>query len=90
MSFFLIRLLQNFSHMEMDLSAQPLDARPPQEWAMAEGHKGKEKIVVKTHLTLYVHVSISIGCVVVLGRSGLTATWVTSGRAVGQDDRGGA
>ena len=57
MSFFLIRLLQNFSHMELDLSAQPPEARPPAEWASAEGQKGKEKIIPKCHLTLYVHVS---------------------------------
>ncbi|KAI0332390.1 cytochrome P450 monooxygenase pc-3 [Cubamyces sp. BRFM 1775] len=55
MSFFLIRLLQNFSHMELDLSAQPPDARPRPEWASAEGQKGKEKVVPKSHLTLYVH-----------------------------------
>ena len=57
MSFFLIRLLQNFSHMELDLSAQPPEARPPPEWVSAEGQKGVEKIVPKAHLTLYIHVS---------------------------------
>ncbi len=57
MSFFLIRLLQNFSQMELDLSAQPPEARPPPEWAGAEGQKGAEKIFPKAHLTLYVHVS---------------------------------
>ncbi|RDX53659.1 cytochrome P450 monooxygenase pc-3 [Lentinus brumalis] len=55
MSFFLIRLLQNFSQMELDLSAQPPEARPPHEWAGAEGQKGAEKIFPKAHLTLYVH-----------------------------------
>ncbi|KAM5531928.1 hypothetical protein V8D89_014398 [Ganoderma adspersum] len=54
MSFFLIRLLQHFSHMELDLSAQPDDARPPPEWVNEEGHRSKEKITPKTHLTLYV------------------------------------
>lgn len=57
MSFFLIRLLQNFTHVELELSAQPPDARPPKEWASAEGQKGQEKIIPKCHLTLYVHVS---------------------------------
>ena len=57
MSFFLIRLLQNFSHMELDLSAQPPAARPPPDWASAEGQKGIEKIVPRAHLTLYVLVS---------------------------------
>ncbi|KAJ3013411.1 hypothetical protein NUW54_g1605 [Trametes sanguinea] len=55
MSFFLIRLLQNFSSMELDLSAQPPDARPPPGWAGAEGQKGLEKIVPKSHISLYVH-----------------------------------
>ncbi|KAI0751543.1 cytochrome P450 monooxygenase pc-2 [Daedaleopsis nitida] len=54
MSFFLIRLLQNFSHMEMDLAAQPPEARAPTEWASAEGQQGREKIIPKAHLTLYV------------------------------------
>ncbi|TBU49015.1 cytochrome P450 [Dichomitus squalens] len=54
MSFFLIRLLQHFSHMELDLDAQPPEARPPPEWANDEGHRGKEKISPKVHLTLYV------------------------------------
>ncbi|KAH9849997.1 cytochrome P450 monooxygenase pc-3 [Lenzites betulinus] len=55
MSFFLIRLLQNFKNVELDLAAQPPDARPPKEWAIAEGHKGQEKVIAKCHLTLYVH-----------------------------------
>ncbi|KAI0772037.1 cytochrome P450 monooxygenase pc-3 [Trametes elegans] len=55
MSFFLTRLLQTFSSMELDLSAQPPEARPPAEWARAEGQKGKEKIFPKTHLSMYVH-----------------------------------
>lgn len=58
MSFFLIRLLQHFSHMELDLGAQAPDARPPPKWANDEGHRGKEKVFPKTHLTLYVLVRI--------------------------------
>ncbi|KAI0779781.1 cytochrome P450 monooxygenase pc-2 [Fomes fomentarius] len=54
MSFFLIRLLQNFSHMELDLSAQRPEARPPADWVGAEGRKGKEKIIPRVHLTLSV------------------------------------
>nr|BED42918.1 cytochrome P450 monooxygenase [Trametes versicolor] len=53
MSFFLIRLLQNFSSLEMDLTAQPLDSRAPREWASAEGQQGKEKIIPKCLLTLF-------------------------------------
>ncbi|KAL7282251.1 hypothetical protein ACG7TL_003720 [Trametes sanguinea] len=54
-SFLLIRLLQNFSSMELDLSARAPDARPPPEWAGAEGQKGLEKVVPKCHISLYVH-----------------------------------
>ena len=67
MSFFLIRLLQNFSHMELDLSAQPPEVRVPPEWARAEGQKGKEKIMPKAHLTLYAEVRDTLrlwsGCI---------------------------
>ncbi|KAI0637982.1 cytochrome P450 monooxygenase pc-2 [Trametes polyzona] len=52
-SFFLIRLLQNFSHVELDLSAQPPDSRAPPEWAEAEGQKGMEKIFPRCQLTLF-------------------------------------
>ncbi|KAI0667717.1 cytochrome P450 monooxygenase pc-3 [Trametes maxima] len=52
-SFFLIRLLQHFSHMEIDLSSQPPQSRPPVAWAAKEGQQGKEKIFPKTHVTLY-------------------------------------
>nr|VWO95222.1 Arf family GTPase [Ganoderma boninense] len=54
MSFFLIRLLQHFSHMELDLDAQPPEARPPSEWAGSEGQRGVEKIMPRMHLTLYI------------------------------------
>ncbi|KAI0663218.1 cytochrome P450 monooxygenase pc-2 [Cubamyces menziesii] len=52
-SFFLIRLLQSFSDVQLDLSAQPLESRPPPEWAGAEGQKGVEKIMPRCLLTLY-------------------------------------
>ena len=58
MSFFLIRLLQHFSHMELDLDARPLDARPPPEWAGSEGQRGVEQIVPRMHLTLYIEVHL--------------------------------
>ncbi|KAH9927188.1 cytochrome P450 monooxygenase pc-2 [Epithele typhae] len=53
-SFFLIRLLQSFSDMELDLAAQPPSAFPPAEWAHCEGQKGREKVRAKAHLTTYV------------------------------------
>ncbi|EIW61465.1 cytochrome P450 monooxygenase pc-3 [Trametes versicolor FP-101664 SS1] len=53
MSFFIIRLLQNFSSVSLDLAAQPPDTLPPSEWKDAPGRKGKEQIFPKSHLTLY-------------------------------------
>ena len=53
MSFFLIKLLQRFSAMELVPEAAPSDSLPPKEWASATGRKGKEKFWPKTHLTLY-------------------------------------
>ncbi|KAL7282246.1 hypothetical protein ACG7TL_003715 [Trametes sanguinea] len=55
MFYFIVRLLQNFASMDLDLAAQPPDARPPSEWANAEGQQGREKIIPKCHLTLYMH-----------------------------------
>lgn len=57
MSFFMIRLLQNFSSMELELTAQPPDARPPPEWKEFMGRKGVEQVTPKSHFTLYAHVS---------------------------------
>lgn len=58
MSFFIIRLLQNFSSVSLDLTAQPPDTLPPSEWKDAPGRKGKEQIFPKSHLTLYSFVSL--------------------------------
>ncbi|RDX53656.1 cytochrome P450 monooxygenase pc-3 [Lentinus brumalis] len=55
MSFFMIRLLQNFSSMELDLTAQPPEARPPVEWREPPEHRrAAEQIRPKSHFTLYV------------------------------------
>ncbi|KZT09730.1 cytochrome P450 monooxygenase pc-3 [Laetiporus sulphureus 93-53] len=53
MSFFLIKLLQRFSVMELVPEAAPQDSLPPREWAGLPGRKGVEKVWPKTHLTLY-------------------------------------
>ncbi|PIL36945.1 cytochrome P450 [Ganoderma sinense ZZ0214-1] len=53
MSFFMIRLLQNFSSMELDLTAQPADSLPPPEWAEGEGRRAKEQLMPKAHFTLF-------------------------------------
>ncbi|KZT71413.1 cytochrome P450 [Daedalea quercina L-15889] len=54
MSFFLIKLLQRFSAMELAPEAASPSVLPPKEWASAPGRKGKEKFAPKSHLTLYV------------------------------------
>ncbi|KZT71411.1 cytochrome P450 [Daedalea quercina L-15889] len=53
MSFFLIKLLQRFSAMELAPEAISPGMLPPKEWASAPGRKGKEKFAPKSHLTLY-------------------------------------
>ncbi|THH31315.1 hypothetical protein EUX98_g2873 [Antrodiella citrinella] len=54
MSFFLVRLLQNFETMELDLAAQPPSARPPAEWKTSPKLRVREeKIRPKQHLTMY-------------------------------------
>ncbi|KAF8185162.1 cytochrome P450 [Pholiota molesta] len=55
-SFFLVRLLQNFSSFALAPDAQPPASRPPQSWALDTDdiRKAREKIRPKNHLTLYV------------------------------------
>ena len=57
MSFFIVRLLQNFEDITLDLDSHPPDSRVPKEWAGAPGRKGIEKFWPKAHLTLYSKVS---------------------------------
>lgn len=57
MSFVLIRLLQTFSSISLDVDAQSPDTRPPAHWAGAKGRKGTEEIWPKVHLTMYTYVS---------------------------------
>jgi hypothetical protein len=49
----LIRLLQNFSGIELDEAAQPPDSRPPPEWKAAAGRKAFERFWPKAHLALH-------------------------------------
>ncbi|KAJ3501438.1 hypothetical protein NMY22_g18926 [Coprinellus aureogranulatus] len=54
-SFFLVRLLQAFSSISLAPEAQPVDSRPPAEWASSPDLRiRREKVKPKTHLTLYV------------------------------------
>ncbi|KAJ7065671.1 cytochrome P450 [Mycena amicta] len=73
-SFFLIRLLQTFSSIALDLDAQPPAARPPAVWTQegqdVSGWKAREKVRPKSHLTLYV-------------KGGL---WVTMGEGEGETE----
>ncbi|KAI0786162.1 cytochrome P450 monooxygenase pc-2 [Abortiporus biennis] len=50
MSFFLIKLMQNFSSMELDTLVQKA---PPASWAGMPGRKGVEKVLIRAHLTAY-------------------------------------
>ncbi|KAF8206094.1 cytochrome P450 [Mycena galopus ATCC 62051] len=56
-SFFLVRLLQTFSSVSLDLDAQPPAARPPAAWKTDDksGWTAKEKIRPRSHLTLFVY-----------------------------------
>ncbi|TFK72864.1 cytochrome P450 monooxygenase pc-3 [Pluteus cervinus] len=55
MSFFLIRLLQSFSSISLDLSARPDSTRPPEAWKLTkEGRQAKEKLLTDAHLTLFI------------------------------------
>ncbi|KAJ7165554.1 cytochrome P450 monooxygenase pc-3 [Mycena crocata] len=53
-SFFLIRLLQNFGDFSLAPDAQPESTKPPASWKECKGTKATEKIMLGTHLTMYV------------------------------------
>ena len=54
-----MRLLQNFSTISLASGAQPLDSRPPADWAEDKvGRKGREKIRPRAHLSMYVQVCV--------------------------------
>jgi len=57
MSFMLIRLLQNFSEITLDLSSAPEEAHPLPAWAQGTGRKAYEKVRPRSHLTMYARVS---------------------------------
>jgi hypothetical protein len=56
-SFFLTRFLQSFSSVSLASDAQPRHSHPPTDWAKAAGRKSIEKIMAKSHLTIYAFVS---------------------------------
>jgi hypothetical protein len=57
MSYFLIRLLQNFSEISFAEDVQPPETRPPAEWKSCPGTKGTDKIRFTVSLTLAIKVS---------------------------------
>ena len=57
MSFFIVRLLQNFETITLDVDSQPPESRPPAHWAGLPGRKGVEKFWPKAHLTVFAAVS---------------------------------
>ncbi|KDQ19554.1 hypothetical protein BOTBODRAFT_28130 [Botryobasidium botryosum FD-172 SS1] len=52
-SFFLIRLLQNFDRITLAPEAQPPGSLPPSSWASGGGRRAIERVWPKSHLTLY-------------------------------------
>ncbi|KAF8164800.1 cytochrome P450 monooxygenase pc-3 [Crassisporium funariophilum] len=57
-SFFLIRLLQQFSSITHVLEAQPPDSRPPESWKGCVGTKGRDNVRIKSYVTM----SVMGGC----------------------------
>jgi len=53
MSFMLIRLLQNFSRIELDRESQPPESRPPAHWKDIPGRASTEDFHPRSHVTLY-------------------------------------
>ncbi|EIW81950.1 cytochrome P450 [Coniophora puteana RWD-64-598 SS2] len=51
-SYFLVKLLQAFSTIELAGDVQP---KPPAEWSEAKGRQAMEKVMIKIHLTMYIH-----------------------------------
>ncbi|KAF9236404.1 cytochrome P450 [Melanogaster broomeanus] len=49
-SYFLVRLLQSFDAFSLDTETE----LPPADWAQASGRKAVEKVIMRSHLTLYV------------------------------------
>jgi hypothetical protein len=58
-SFFLIRLLQQFTNLKHVPEAQPPSSLPPPEWKLASGTKGTDDFRIKSYLTMSAMVSES-------------------------------
>ncbi|KIM86057.1 hypothetical protein PILCRDRAFT_816605 [Piloderma croceum F 1598] len=55
MSYMLIRILQNFSTITLDIDAQSPETRVPASWAKVPGRQSIERFWPKVHLTMYAH-----------------------------------
>lgn len=56
MSFMLVRLLQNFSSISFVADASPPGTLPPDNFKLAPGRKGIDKVWPKSTLTMYLAV----------------------------------
>jgi len=56
----LVRLMQSFSSISLELDSFPPGSLPPEEFKLAPGRKGIDKIWPKTTLTLYVAVCVNM------------------------------
>lgn len=54
----LVRLLQSFSSISLELDSFPPGTLPPEEFKLAAGRKGVDKVWPKMTLTLYLAVRI--------------------------------
>lgn len=55
----LIRLLQHVSEFNLRQDANP-GAVPPEGWAQSSISDGSDKVLIKSHLTLYVKVRVAL------------------------------
>jgi hypothetical protein len=62
MSFFMIRLLQRYDHIELATDAQPPETLPPACWSTGKGRRSIEKVRPKIDLTLFVMVCTIRAC----------------------------
>ena len=60
MSFMLVRLMQSFSSISLELDSFPPGSLPPEEFKLAPGRKGIDKIWLKLALGLYIAVCVII------------------------------
>jgi len=51
-SFFIIRLLQQFSSFSLALDAQPPNSLPPAQWKGKKGPQGRDRIRLQANFTM--------------------------------------